>query len=344
MKTSGFWAGCLTLILTAGAYCWLGLDAPTEAERSQASPPEPETLSAADKAELAEILRLKTELGDYVWPGLSRIDIPLILYNERFEFLVGEANPPSPWQPVREDDFLGRAYFRRRAENPESFAVAVGTRWAGSLGTLDLMNAQTPIRFSREFHVVLMLHEVFHAFQATLAPEHFMRARSVYKLEKDYPHEDPEFSTAWNREGEALADALRAKEETAIFGLARKFLGIREARRGQSRLHPELISYERELEWLDGLGKYAEVRFSELSKARASEPAYANYRTGHPFWPADLGRLRINLGGQKEDLRFYLSGVAQALLLDRLSPSWKSTTIGEITSLEDLLRAVLLPD
>jgi hypothetical protein len=301
-------------------------------------------LSPADKAELTEILRLKTELGDLVWPGLSRIDIPLIVYNEHVEFLVGEAKPPSPWRAVREDDFLGRPYFSRPAAKPQSFAVGVGTRWAGSIGTLELMNSETPIRLSPQFHVILMLHEVFHAFQATLAPEHFTRAMSVYKFEKGYPYRDQEFSVAWNSEGEALADALRAKEDTAISGLAQKFLGIREARRRQTNLNPQFISYERELEWLEGLAKYAEVRFYELAKSRASEPAYANYRTGHPFWLADLARLRTNLGGQGGDLRYYLSGAAQAMLLDRLSPGWKAKAFEAKANLEGSLRAAVLAD
>jgi hypothetical protein len=303
-----------------------------------------ETLSAADKAELVEIKRLKAELGDRVWPGLSGIDIPLVFYNERFEFLVGEAGPPSPWQAVGGDDFLGRPYFRRPGQSPQSFAVKVGTRWAGSIATLELMNRKTPIRFSREFHAVLMLHEVFHAFQATLAPERFAKATSFYKSEKEYPYRDPEFSAAWNSEGEALADALRAKEERTVSGLAQEFLKIREERRRRANLSSGLTSFERELEWLEGLAKYAEVRFYELARSRAHQPAYFNYRTGHPFWASDLARLRTSLGRQGEDLRFYLSGAAQALLLDRLLPDWKSRPIRKLTDLEDCLRASLAPD
>jgi len=303
-----------------------------------------EVLSTVDKTELVEILRLKNEFGDQVWPGLSRTDIPIILYNERYEFLVGQKEPPSPWQAVKGDSFLGRSYHRRPAENPQAFAVAVGARWAGSGGTLELMNRRVPFRLSLEFHVVVVLHEVFHAFQAIRAPQHFARARSVYESENKYPYEDPPFSAAWNREGEALADALAVREKAAISGLVQKFLDIREARRRQIDLDPELIAYENELEWLEGLSKYAEVRFYELAASRASEAAYANYRSGHPFWPADLARLRRNLGGQGGDLRFYLSGVAQAMLLDRLRPGWKARAFEEKANLEDCLRAAVFPD
>ena len=336
--------GCLTLALTAVLFCWLLPEQTISGDGAGTPPRDLELLSPADKAELAEILRLKTELGDQVWPGLSRLDVPLILYNESYEFLVGEANPGSPWEVVRADHFLGQSYFRRAAEKPQSFAVAVGTRWAGCIGSLELMNSQIPFRLSREFHVVLALHEVFHAFQATLAPQRFARAMGVYKFEERYPYQDPQFSTAWNNEGEALSDALTTTEEAAVSGLVKRFLDVRKARRTQIALNPELISYENELEWLEGLAKYVEVQFTRLAASRASEAAYSNYRSGHPFWPADLARLRRNLGGQGEDLRFYLSGAAQAILLDRLSPEWKATALEEKSNLEDCLRAAINPD
>ena len=332
------------LIMSVASLPWLFSALQASVERDQTSPLDLTVLSTAEKAELAEVLRLKTQLGDQVWPGLGRIDIPIILYNERYEFLIGEAKPPSPWEVVKGDNFLGRPYYRHRAENPQAFAVAVGTLWAGSGGTLELMNRKIPFRLSRELHVVIMLHEVFHAFQATLAPQRFAKAMSVYKSEGRYPYKDPPFSAAWNSEGEALADGLKAMDEAAICGLAQEFLEIRDARRRQISLDAELISYECELEWLEGLAKYAEVRFYELAASLTSQAGYANYRSGHPFWPADLARLRKNLGHQEGDLRFYLSGLAQARLLDRLCPGWKAKAFEDNVNLEDSLRAAILPD
>ena len=338
------WKSGRWFILSVASLYWLFSAPKASSDRDQTSTSDLVVLSAADKAELAEVLRLKTEWGDQVWPGLGRIDIPIILYSERYEFLIGEAKPPSPWQVVKGDNFLDRPYYRRPAENPQAFAVAVGTLWAGSGSTLELMNRKMPFRLSRELHVVIMLHEVFHAFQATLAPQRFAKAMSVYKSEGRYPYKDLPFSAAWNSEGEALADALKATEVAAISGLAQKFLDIRDTRRRQINLDHELISYECELEWLEGLAKYAEVRFYELAASPTSQAAYAKYRSGHPFWPADLARLRKNLGLQEGDLRFYLSGMAQARLLDRLCPGWKAKAFEGKVNLEDSLHAAILPD
>jgi hypothetical protein len=53
-------------------------------------------LTARDKDLLAEALRLKSALGDEVWPGLGAEAIPVILYNDAYEFLTGMQDPPPP--------------------------------------------------------------------------------------------------------------------------------------------------------------------------------------------------------------------------------------------------------
>ena len=57
----------------------------------------------------------------------------------------------------------------------------------------------------------------------------------------------------------------------------------------------------------------------------------------------DISRLETQLGRQKGDLRFYLSGSAQARLLDRLSPGWKGEFVLAELYLEDALLRVLGP-
>jgi hypothetical protein len=59
------------------------------------------------------------------------------------------------------------------------------------------------------------------------------------------------------------------------------------------------------------------------------------------FIQADYARLGTGLGYQSGDLRFYLSGMAQARLLDRLSPGWKDKVLPGPSTLEDLLREAL---
>ena len=298
-------------------------------------------LSAADKAELAEALRLKAEFGDQVWPGFSGSGIPIILYNDSYEFLVGEENPADSWEVVKEDNFMGRPYYRRAGKNPQSFAVSIGTRWAGRIGTLDWWNSKSPLKITVDFHIVGLIHEVFHAYQANLVPARFARATAVYASEGRYPYKDSDFASAWNSEGKTLAEALRAKDDTEVRSLAQKFLNIRDARREQATLSPDLVTYEVELEWLEGLAEYVQIKFYELAASSAKESASIRFGPGLPFYlQGDFIRLEGSLGQQSGDLRFYLSGMAQARLLDRLNPGWKAKAMQEKVDLENLLRAI----
>jgi len=314
---------------------------PSGEQKSAQSRP---SLSAEDKVEIVEALRLKSETGNQIWPGLAGSDIPVVLYNAAFEFLVGEFHPPQPWEAVPGDEFEGRPYFRRAAVKPQSFAVKVGDRWAGRIGTLEWMQSQIPIRLGRDYHLVALLHEVFHAFQAARAPKRFARALDAYQAEKRYPFKDPDFATAWTEEGAALAQALKAADDALARRLAGKFLEIRKSRRDRAGLDRSLLDYERELEWLEGTAKYAEVRFYELAGARTNKTAAIEFASALPFLlQFDFVRLERQLAAQDGDLRFYLSGMAQARLLDRLSPAWKSKTDLATLNLEDILTAVIAP-
>lgn len=352
--------GCLTLValVILGAGALAALNAREAARRDR--PYDEPLMTAADKAELAEAKYLEGRLGDEVWPGIGHADIPIILFNDRYEFLVAmgqeAGQPPEPWALVEGDSFYGQPYHRRDAGRSQAFAVPVGSLQAGSIGSLDRMNrdyflgvrrqlppvlAQLfPYQFatlSRDMHVVAVLHEAFHAYQATQNPTRFQRAKNVYTVEKRYPYEDGAFASAWDREGAILSAALKAESHNVARGLAREFLAIRNTRRTSAGLAEDLIAFERELEWLEGLAKHVEIRFYELAASQLGDPKLAAYRPGLPYWQMEFGRLDGQLGQQEGDFRFYLSGMAQARLLDRLMPGWQNEAMTGGVHVETLL-------
>lgn len=312
-------------------------------------------LGPGDRIQLREVQRLKRTLGDRVWPGLGDASMPVVLYNDRYAFLVGTDSAPPGWTEVAGDLLEGSPYFRRPEPEETAFAVRVGDRWAASLPTRETMNRDNLLRareelppvvaqlvpypiftFDRAFHAVLVLHEGFHAFQATRAPERFRRARSVYEFEAEYPFDDPVFSEAWTREGAALSRAMEAEDRTGTCAAVRRFLSVRGERREAVDAGPELPRFERELEWLEGLAKYAEIRFYELAAAADDSALAGDYDPGLRRWSDELRRLRSSLGDQAGDFRFYLSGMAQARVLDRVRPEWKAGTLSSV-DLSDLL-------
>ncbi len=315
---------------------------------SMARPVRPSTpfavsmLEAGDKIVLADALRFKSDLGEDVWPGFGKADIPVVVYDDEFEYLIGFPDPPAPWEIVAGDTCCGRPYFRRPAKDPQSFAVDLGDRWAGSLSTLSRMSRKVPFKLGPDWYSLGLFHELFHAFQAQANPAKFAAALEAYSFEDRYPFKNAEFAAAWNSEGAALSRALKASDPAGMRTAAIEFLRIRDRRRESVRLARDLVLFERRLEWLEGLAKYAEIRADESAVARADQESYALFRSGlHFLVRADLARLEGSLGRQEGDLRFYLSGMAMARLLDRLDPGWKGSAFKDQAELEDLLRSAI---
>lgn len=122
-------------------------------------------LADLDKVRLAEIFHLRQTLGNESWPGWGDADIPVIVYNDAYAFLLGYAGMPpagwvkvpqaeqrgSPWQAVPGDDFLGQPYYRTRlpqnGQTPEAFTVLVGDIWTASLPTRPAMRVMMAHEF-----------------------------------------------------------------------------------------------------------------------------------------------------------------------------------------------------
>jgi hypothetical protein len=168
-----------------------------------------ERLSDLDKARLSEVIHLRKTLGDAAFPGWGEADIPLIVYNEEYAFLVGYPQPPAgwikvpantprggPWEALVDDNFEGQTYYRQKLPGngvtPQAFTVKVGDRWVASLATYEWMKIGLANQFRQELpgflkpvfpyrlavgvlfgssdqYIASLLHESFHAYQGMLA-------------------------------------------------------------------------------------------------------------------------------------------------------------------------------
>lgn len=333
---------------------------------SNAAPPE--RLSDLDKARLAELLRVKSAVGDQIWPGWDQASIPVIQWTAGVEFLAGAPPPAAPaegWQEVAGDTFAGQPYYRRISDNPQNFAVPVGKNWAGSMATREQfdrslvdgfrsmlpgpLKAIFPYRaliLPSEVQMMGTLHETFHAYQATVVPARLQAAERAHRLEGRYADADPAMRDAWKEEVSLLIDALQAKTDDEARGLAERFLQRRDERRRAAGLPADLLDYERQLEWEEGAAKYVELatwRAASRSASyqplpeMASDPLFKGYQTFDRRFGQELMSMRRS-ATQEGETRFYYTGMAQAMLLDRLAPGWHARAFNNGVWLEDLLR------
>lgn len=169
-------------------------------------------------------------------------------------------------------------------------------------------------------------------------------------MEGAYPADDPDFQTAWKDEMLLLQQAVQAESEKEAADLAQQFLAAREARRDNSALTQDMITYERQREWVEGTAKYVELHMWRAgAQTEGYEPlvaleddrgfrSYVGHEKRFNQEVKQMMRVRFDKPG---DGRFYYSGMAQAVLLDRFAPGWKEHAFDDGVWLEDQLAQAL---
>ena len=387
--------GCLRAILvlvgSLVVLCISGLGAVWYDNRSLPTQSEPlDRLSVADKVHLAEAIRLKRAVGDRLLPGWSSAELPFILFNEQYAFLVDvDSAPPDGWQTVPQgtrhggaweavpgDSFWGTDYYRVRLPagiSPQNFTVRVGDQWASSLNTHEWMRISLgqmwreelptflqdffPYRLitdlfvgSSEMHIAAILHESAHALQGYAAGQRLAAGEQAnHDWQSSYPWEDKDLQAAWQKELDLLHQAMRAATPEDTRDLASQFIAQRDRRRAAAGFGPQQVGFERNREWVEGIGKYAERMMLRLAADPAnglpvaelqSDQRFSGYRASVRIWANEEDQMR-RMAGAEGDGRFYYSGWAQAVLLDRLSPGWQARLFEDEVWLEDLLRAAV---
>lgn len=344
-----------------------------------------ERLSDLDKARLAEATHLRQTIGDQVWPGWGQVDIPLITYNEEYVFLVGYPNPPPGWrkvpsgqamgglwEPTPLDAFDGQTYYRQQlpgpGKTPQAFTVRVGDRYVASLPTKDwmtigltqqirkdlppLVNQVFPYQVFTQMllggsdgYISALAHESFHAYVGMTVPDRLAAAETATRQEARYPWGAAGFQAAWQEELNVLAEAATTMSTRQVEESTRRFLALRQVRRAAAGLDPELVDYERQREWSEGLAKYVELlswREAGLTPGYrpvpglANDPDFKQYADHKQRWTGQVEQIKRMAGDG--DARFYYSGLAQAAVLDSVAPEWKTRIFDPGVWLEDLLQ------
>lgn len=310
-------------------------------------------LSKEDQNELLEINRLKSLIGTDLWPGFSDHEIPILFFNEKYEFVYSENEHDFSMKQI--DQELPGYLYRREAENSQAFAVNVNDQWVGSIGNLESMNkeyflgvrSQFPpglrslfpyqfARIKRDMHVSGAMHELFHAYQVIRNEDKFMKADQMTK-EVHYTYDDQSINESWNQEGIYLRKALNASSDEDIKKYVHQFLEERDERR--KNLSQSFINLEKNFEWLEGTAKYVEIRSYELAITVNDSPYRIKYEDDISYW--DMEFKRLNDLGSADDYRFYISGMVQARILDKLEVDWKDRAMENDIYLEDLLREAI---
>lgn len=192
---------------------------------------------------------------------------------------------------------------------------------------------------SLEDNLVITFHEAFHAFQRDTR-----RAGGKWGAENallifEYQESGARSNALFSIESRMLRSALLSVNKTGLKDKVRQFLAVRHLR--QSELEPRFVEFEKNAELNEGLAEYAGTKAVMLGlEARGKKLISV------PFTESDLKGFvskrfemldSITEVGQNIRRKFYYTGSAEGLLLDRLMPDWKTKVQLEHQSLQALL-------
>jgi hypothetical protein len=275
--------------------------------QSQATAPPP----AAAHDVLAFVRALDEAAARGVWPGFSAAGIPVALYDGEHTILLRHPSPPPEFSPMPGRPGVLAVKGRHPGVTGNSTREIGGVRTATVIAT----PAQTIDRT-----MLAVVEEVFHVFWLARHPSFRPNELARYV----YPVDDVENLGRLIAEDEALARAIEAQPLADAAGWAASALGIRRER--VSTLAEEVRAYETSLEMMEGTANYvARVSVGEAASRTAE-------------------RLRAPRPAEEVRWRFYDTGAALCLLLDRLSPGWQARSdrqpaLTTVYLMEEALRA-----
>jgi hypothetical protein len=243
------------------------------------------------------------------WPGFDATSFPIAIYDGERTILMRHPNPPEEFQPLEGHEDVWSYSGKFQAMRWNSNADIGGERTATLLLTIE------PGR-SVEYEAHILYHEVFHLFSKPHHPS--WRPNEMWRY--SYPLDDLDNSRLLLLEEEALARAVESESEAGTASWAATAMAIRGERVVSLSDHHR--TYETALELQEGTAVYMGRSTLDIAD--------------------DTEGLREDRGPEGIRWRFYETGAAIAVLLDRLLPDWKSRLDAEPeTTFVDLMDAAL---
>ncbi len=319
----------------------------------QGSPPQ---LSASDVAVVAEAYHLWESLGESLWPGWTKIPMPLLFITEKYEYAVGFPDSITGFQKLSGVAISGRTIkVRERVLAPNlSASFDVQGHSAAVLGQPKALG-KSPTAW-----VLTAAHEMFHVFQASRGSDGKIASLDIgpkedasWQLNFPFPYKNDNAMNLIHLQSYPLYLSIQSSEEIDSKYNVRTALEaarVYENYLGVLQSDGKLYRYSQFQEWDEGVTFYAEYKLAQAAATGKYRPAedfaaLSGNKSYEQVWAEDY-RQRLFLvkhAGRAARSRtaFYHLGFGKALALDRLYPEWKARYFDENIWLDDLLISAL---
>jgi hypothetical protein len=306
----------------------------------------PKPVPSADATRIAEFYRLAAQYQDKLWPGWSKVPAPLLFVTADTEYLTHFDTPPKEFQKLGDD-----LYARPRQFPPNLLATfpAFGPPSVIVIGEPSNTTAKTSTPW-----LFVVLHEHFHQLQYA-QPGYYESVVKLglskgdttgsWMLNYPFPYEVPEIADAFAHLRDSLLAALNQVEPAKFDPLAKAYL--KERKQFLAQFLPGDRKYFSFQLWQEGVARYVQIKSAEAAADYQPSAAFAGLPDCTPFSAyaltaraRTLDELRhVDLSQSKRE-SFYSFGAAEALLLDRINPEWKSQYFQHLLTTEPLFPTV----
>jgi len=274
--------------------------------------------------------------GPIVWPGWNDPP-PVLIRSGVADCLVDHPAPPADFEQVGPGTHRLEGHL---LPVPAATAWPVNGLWSVAIPAQDELQTFLDehlgpgvVQLDSDLYTRAIVHEAFHAFQMTTlgGPD------AIPAMGAERPGEtlaalrgDAGADAAHEAMGAALSAALDARSPAAASAALTAFVQRRDAWWAQAPAG--VAGVERHLEWLEGTARYADVLIGVgAGGAAVSSAAWRELRD-------QVARPTAIASGLRD--RYAAFGAAQAFVLDRWRPGWKTRALPGEASLDTLIRAL----
>ncbi len=314
-------------------------------------------IAREDKIRIKEAFHLLHEIGDEVWPGWSRVRMPVVFVDKDFEYLIGHPNPGKDFILIENDAYLETTIHGKKRTTMPNIAAAfpVGENPLPAV----LIGSSANQESDSSSWLLMVIHEMFHVLQQNNG-EYEKKVKSLklgdesnpsWMLNYAFPYEDQSIRALISQMAFALNRSLKSKENRE--SEVRSYLDLRAIFRDYLRMKfgsDDNYSYCKFQEWIEGSARYAEraVLRKAVERKYRPIPEFEQLKDFVPFetvWARSMAgsdeKTRAALDAIRENftrLDFYSLGAAQANLLDTMDGSWQERFFSQDLWLDDLVR------
>lgn len=294
---------------------------------------------------IKEAKKISDELGDKIWPGISKTPFSIVLVTDSLEFLVYHPYPSSDFILWGKDTILGEnVYQRKRVYQTGLLATFPAVSGVNCIVVGTLANTGRSVTN----WMITLLHEHFHQYVNT-QPDYYAGVTNLnlsggdqsgmWMLNYPFPYDSIPVISQYEKFTRALGTAVETIKKKEL--KTNYLLFHKEKQEFKKILAPNDYKYFYFQLWQEGLATYTEYKFVQLLEKYPIAPAVSKLNGFTPiktyagqFYQDQLKKLREYKLANEKRVCIYAVGFAEGLLLDAINPSWRKKYLAEKFSTE----------